>query len=95
MERTMNFLCLLPDFHLRLEIQTYDVCSCRPVTIHRLLVSDTIEEVVLARQEAKASLFVAGAEPQDDAEEATTVDVAVTKEVAEKDEVEDLLDAVL
>ena len=97
--RANHVFLLEPSLNPAIEQQAvarvHRIGQIRPVTVHRLLIADTIEEAVLARQESKASLFAAGAEPPDDAEEATTVQETVTKEVAEKNEVADLLDAVL
>lgn len=67
----------------------------RPVIVNRLLVKDSIEQNVLAVQEAKHALF-AGADggAEDTAELATTVEAPVRHETLGQEDVQGLLDAV-
>ncbi|KAL6782339.1 hypothetical protein ACKKBG_A06415 [Auxenochlorella protothecoides x Auxenochlorella symbiontica] len=75
--------------------RVHRIGQIRPVCVHRLLVGASIEEVVLARQEAKQALFVPGADPAGDAEEATTLETAARPETVGRAEVDNLLDEVL
>ena len=85
--------------HLSAPLPACLVCTLRrPVAVTRLIVGGTIEEQVLAVQEARHALFAAAAgggegEGEEGAELATTVQAPVGAEAVGAEEMQRLLDA--